>query len=243
MIDTILIDLDGTLLHFSQKAFISAYFAELGKVFTRLGMDVKKSSEAVWAGTKAMMENDGSALNSVRFWSAFAGYLSLDSDSIAGVEAACDAFYTNEFNAVRSVVIPSEIPERLIRSLQTKGYTVVLATNPLFPACAVETRLGWTGLAPGDFRLVTDYSCSAYCKPNPGYFREILSKIGKEPEQCIMAGNNPLEDMSAGALGIETWLVTDCLENESDVDITCFRRGPLAEFEKFIIPPLNAFGV
>lgn len=234
MIDTILIDLDGTLLHFSQKAFIDAYFAKLGKVFAGMGMDAGTSVKAVWAGTKAMVLNDGSRTNAERFWAEFAGYMSLTDEQCRDVEAACDSFYVNEFDTVKSVMIPNDVAGRLVRALHSKGYTVVLATNPLFPACAVSTRLKWIGLTEQDFLLTTNYSNSSYCKPNPEYYREVFAKLGKAPEQCLMAGNNPAEDMIAGLLGAETFLVTDCLENENGADITQFRHGTLAEFEAHI---------
>lgn len=235
MIDIIMFDLDGTLLRFSQDAFISVYFSELGKMFSSLDMDAELSVKAVWAGTKAMMLNDGSKLNSQRFWETFTGHMRLEREKLRLVEAACDSFYVNEFNAAKSVIDPTDVSKRLVRALAAKGYTVVLATNPLFPACAVATRLKWVGLEMHDFQLVTHYENSTYCKPNPGYFREIYAKINREPHQCLMAGNNPAEDMSAGAFGSETFLVTDCLENTENVDITTFRRGTLAELETYLM--------
>jgi len=227
-------DLDGTLLQFEQKAFISAYFAELKKVFVGLGMDAELSIEGVWTGTKAMVLNDGAKLNTERFWQAFSEHLGLIGEPLRNVEAACDRFYSNEFNAVKSVMTPSDIPRRLVRGLASKGYGIVLATNPMFPQCAVESRLGWIGLELRDFQLVTHYANSAYCKPNPGYYGEIFTKIKKAPEQCLMAGNSPADDMCAGALGVETFLVTGYLENEADEDITTFHRGTLAELETYL---------
>jgi hypothetical protein len=50
-----------------------------------------------------------------------------------------------------------------------------------------------------------------------------------------MAGNSPAEDMCVGALGAETFLVTDYLENEAGLDITTFRRGTLAELEQYLL--------
>jgi len=234
MIDTILFDLDGTLIQYEQKAFIDAYFAELGKVFVKNGMDEKLAIIGVWAGTKAMVLNDGTALNIERFWQAFSKHMDIPHELIGSVEAACDRFYTNEFNAVKAVMIPSDIPERLVRVMAAKGYGVVLATNPMFPECAVESRLGWIGLKLRDFRLVTHYANSTFCKPNPGYYREILGKINKTPQQCLMVGNNPVEDMCAGELGMGTFLVTGYMENEAGADITAFRRGSLAELEAYL---------
>ena len=37
------------------------------------------------------------------------------------------------------------------------GYKVVLATNPIFPAIATESRMRWAGLAPEDFDYYTTY--------------------------------------------------------------------------------------
>ena len=236
MIDTVMLDLDGTLLKISQQAFMEVYLNELQKVFARLGMDVEMSVKALWAGTKAMVINDGGKLNRVRFWNAFADFTKLDDDKLKVIEAECDRFYENEFNTVKSVMTePVNIAERLVRTLTSRGYSVVLATNPLFPACAVTTRLEWLGLLPKDFLHITHYANSTYCKPNPGYYREILEAVNKNPEQCLMAGNNVNEDMSADALGIETFLVTDCLENEACADITAFRNGSLTELETYLM--------
>jgi len=235
MIDTILFDLDGTLLKVSQEAFAGVYFRELRKVFARLGMDPELSVKALWAGTKAMVQNDGSKLNSQRFWEVFADFAGLDDAKLRIVEYECDRFYINEFNAVKTVTEPDSISQRLVRALASKGYDLVLATNPLFPACAITTRLEWIGLLPQDFKYITHYANSTFCKPNPGYFREILKVINKEPEHCIMVGNSANEDMSAGALGIQTFLVTDYLENESGADITVFRNGSLIELETLLM--------
>jgi FMN phosphatase YigB (HAD superfamily) len=235
MINTIMFDLDGTLLKFSQDAFIGAYFKEIHHVFSGLGLDANLSVKAIWVGTKAMISNDGSTLNANRFWEAFAEFMKLDSDKIKTVEKACEDFYENEFDAVKSIMEPNDISKRLVNEMLSKGYDIVLATNPLFPACAVTTRLGWLGLQPQDFLLVTHYANSTYCKPNPGYYREILQKINKAPEQCIMIGNSIDEDMSVGALGVETFLVTDHLENSSGADIGKFRHGTLAELESYLM--------
>ena len=235
MVDTVLLDLDGTLLHFSQKDFVAVYFSEIGKVFAKMGYDVGLSIEAVWVGTKAMILNDGSTLNAHRFWEGFAEHMGVAGERVALIEEGCDSFYANEFNAVRSVLTPCDIPRRLVSGLASKGYGVVLATNPLFPLCAVQSRLGWAGLDAGDFMLVTHYANSTFCKPNPGYYREIFTKIGREPQQCLMAGNNPAEDMPAGLLGAETFLVTDCLENEAGIDIAPYRSGSLAELELYLM--------
>jgi FMN phosphatase YigB (HAD superfamily) len=234
MINTLLFDLDGTLLQFSQKAFINAYFSELGKVFAKMNMDAELAIKAVWAGTKAMFVNDGTVTNSARFWAVFAEFLGVSEEERAAIEAACDKFYVNEFDSIKSIVTPNEIPKKLVREMAAKGYSLALVTNPLFPACGVETRLSWLGLEPRDFIHVCHYNNCSFSKPHLGFYREVLAEIGKTPEQCLMIGNNPIEDMCVGELGIEAFLVTDCLENDTDADITAFKRGSLEELEEFL---------
>ena len=235
MIDTIMFDLDGTLVRFDQDDFIKTYFSELSKVFVQLGLDAEKAVKAVWAGTKAMVLNDGSVYNTQRFWESFSGFMGIEGERLEAIETACDNFYSNEFNIAKSVVKHSDIPARLVRAMAAKGYTVVLATNPLFPPCAVDSRLGWIELHRDDFKLITHYENSSFCKPNPEYYQDVLTKIGKTPEQCIMVGNNPAEDMCVSQLGMEVFLVTDFMENEAGVDISVYRQGTMEELEEFLM--------
>jgi len=235
MIDTIMFDLDGTLCRFIQDDFLDSYFKELSKVFIRLGLDANAAVKGVWAGTKAMVQNDGSVLNIERFWNAFSDSMGIEGELLKVVEAACDSFYSNEFNAVKSVVKQSDIPRRLVRTMAARGYCVILATNPFFPPCAVDSRLGWIGLDKHDFKLITHYENSTFCKPNPGYYREVFSKIGKSPGQCLMVGNNPAEDICVSELGAEVFLVTDFMENEEGIDIAPFRRGTIEDLEAFLM--------
>jgi FMN phosphatase YigB (HAD superfamily) len=104
----------------------------------------------------------------------------------------------------------------------------------LFPECGITTRLSWIGLSSSDFKLVTHYANSRFCKPNPGYYNEIFKEIGKKPQECLMVGNSPLEDMSVGKLGAETFLVNECVENESGIDVSEFRRGTLEELGEYL---------
>jgi len=228
-------DLDGTLVRFNQDEFLNTYFNELRKVFLNLGLDADAAVKGVWVGTKAMVLNDGSVPNIQRFWNAFSEYMNIDGEQLKDVEAACDNFYSNEFNIAKKVVKQSDVPKRIVRTMAERGYFIVLATNPYFPPCAVDSRLAWIGLDKQDFTLVTHYENSSYCKPNPDYYHQVLSKISKVPEQCIMIGNNPAEDMCASELGMEVFLVTDFIENEAGIDITPYRHGTIEELEAFLL--------
>ena len=55
----ILFDLDGTLLPMDNNVFVKGYFKELAKKLSPIGLEPDKLIETVWAGTKAMVKNDG----------------------------------------------------------------------------------------------------------------------------------------------------------------------------------------
>ena len=228
--NTVLFDLDGTLLPMTQDAFIEAYFQRLAVKFVALGLEAEKSIQAVWAGTKAMMKNDGSVSNATRFWSGFSAFYGGLEDRLKELEAETDRFYSSEFNGVRDIITPTELSLKLISTLKSKGYTVALATNPLFPPQAVASRLAWIGLTLEHFSLHTDYHNARFCKPNPGYYRDIFAALGVEPAQCLMVGNTVTEDMCAARLGCETYLVTDYLENPEGGDYSMYPQGTLADF-------------
>ena len=67
------------------------------------------------------------------------------------------------------------------------------------------------------------------CKPNPQYYREITGRLGLDPARCLMIGNDVAEDMIAKTLGMDTFLVTDCLINSKNEDLSGYRRGTLQE--------------
>ena len=114
------------------------------------------------------------------------------------------------------------------------GLRAILATNPLFPAAATLSRIRWAGMEPEDFEWVTTYENSSYCKPNPQYYQEILERTGLKPEECLMVGNDAVEDTAALAIGIPVFLLTDCLINKGQADISLYPNGEFRDLEAFL---------
>ncbi len=100
MITTVMFDLDGTLLPLVQEEFVRVYFGELCKKLAPLGYNPDETVKAVWAGTKAMMKNDGSRPNTDVFWEVFNSMFS----GMPDAKPYCDEFYTNEFNKARCIL-------------------------------------------------------------------------------------------------------------------------------------------
>jgi len=204
----ILFDMDGTLLPMDMEAFMKVYFKELGAVVAPLGISMEAFVPAIWAGTKAMVKNDGAKKNIDVFWDVFCTLTHADR---AAVEPLCDAFYTTDFHKARTATGENPLAVEAVRLAREKAEKVVLATNPLFPMAGQITRMGWVGLSPADFDLVTSYESDRFCKPNPAYYQDICERIGVKPEDCLMIGNDDREDMHcAASLGMDTYLTTDC---------------------------------
>ena len=230
-VDTVLFDLDGTLLPIDQDLFVKSYFAELAKKVAPLGYDPGSLVAAVVAGTRAMAENDGSMTNAERFWDVFTGLLG---PGIRKHEPVFEDFYRNEFNKVGVLASPTPKAAYCVRTLKQKGYDLVLATNPLFPMVGTLARMGWAGVDPSDFSLITTYEDCRYCKPNRGYFEDIAARMGKAHGQCLMVGNDADEDLVAQDLGMDVFLLTDCLINKSGRDVSSYRKGGFNELLMFI---------
>lgn len=229
-ITTVMFDLDGTLLPMELENFTNTYFALLAQKAAPYGYDPNSLTAAVWKGTKAMIANDGSMPNDARFWQVFAGVLG---ERVLEMRSVFDSFYANEFHGARSAVWENPLAKKAVEGLRAQGRQVVLATNPLFPAVGVATRLSWLGLGLEDFALVTTYENSSYCKPNPAYFVQILEKLGRRGEECLMVGNDTEEDvLAAQKVGVEAYLVTDCL-NGKDEGVEPAGRGSFGDFMEF----------
>ena len=68
MITTLLFDLDGTLLPMNQDDFANAYLRGLAMAAVPSGYEPQAFSEAVIAGTYAMVKNNGISTNEEVFW-------------------------------------------------------------------------------------------------------------------------------------------------------------------------------
>lgn len=226
-----LFDLDGTLLPMDQEQFIEIYFMGVAKKLIPYGMDPKTFINTIKEGTMAMIYNDGTMSNEERFWNTVIG---LQGKKIRDLEPVFLDYYRNEFNEARASTTINPLAKECIKHLKNMGYRIILATNPLFPPIATHNRIKWAGLDPEDFELITTYDNSSYCKPNIKYYEEILNKLGVKSNQCIMVGNNVKEDMIASTIGIDTFLVTDCLLNPENKDISQYKNGTMSEFYEFI---------
>ena len=231
MIKVVMFDLDGTLLPMDQDIFVKVYFGGLGKKLEPFGYDAKKVADAVMHGVGAMIKNDGKETNEVVFWNKFAELLGEDVRKYTDV---FEEYYNNEFQKVREVCGFSKHAKEVVSLVKEKGFRVVLATSPMFPKIATESRIKWAGLMPEDFEIYTTYEDYNFAKPSLGYYKDVISRLGVKPEECVMVGNDVLEDMISSELGVKTFLLTDCLINRKNLDYSKYEQGGFEELIEFI---------
>ena len=230
-ITTILFDLDGTLLPMDQDLFVKAYFTGLAKKLGPYSYNPEDLIKNIWSGTKAMITNTGETTNEEVFWKVFRD---IYGESVTDHMPVFEDFYKNEFQEAKASCGFNPLASETIEYIKSLGFRVALATNPIFPAIATESRTRWAGLKPEDFELYTTYENSSYCKPNPKYYLEVIKKLGVEPEECLMVGNDVNEDMVAKKLGMKVFLLTDCLINADNKDISEYPSGGFEELREYI---------
>lgn len=129
----VLFDLDGTLLPMDQERFTKTYFQLLAAKLVPLGYDPAKLVDSIWAGTAAMVKNDGSCTNEEAFWRVFS---QIYGEASLKDKPYIDTFYAEEFNQAKAACGFAPAAAETVDLLRTAGKTVVLATNPIFPAVA-----------------------------------------------------------------------------------------------------------
>ena len=211
-LSAILFDLDGTLLPMDNDHFTEVYFSYLARAAYPWGyQDTEQLIAAIWKGVSAMVKNDGSRSNSQAFWDIFQAVTGKDA---APVFPKFDRFYETDFHKAKEATQPTPLAKEALSLARAKAEYVILATNPIFPRNADETRLSWLGLSCEDFDLVTDYDNCGFCKPNPEYYRQILRDFDLDPASCLMIGNDVDEDiLAAEKAGVPGFLLTDHVIN------------------------------
>lgn len=210
-IKTLLFDLDDTLLGNNMDAFLPRYFALLGEYARSLFPDSQRFLQELLVGTQAMIQNtDRSLTNRDVFWRVFAGRTGLDP---VATEAFFDQFYEEAFPALAGVTECRPAAARIVAEALASGYQVAVATNPLFPARAIQHRLAWAGLPVGDtnFAFITSYENMHATKPQTAYYEEILRHLGAQAMETLMVGDDWKNDVEpAAALGIRVyWIAPD----------------------------------
>ena len=228
-INTILFDLDGTLLSIDMKEFEEIYYTSLSNAFKSI-IAPDNFMAILYSSMKAMVKNKEKRTNEEVFMSVMKEHVG---EELPAFQKHFIHYYENDFSVLRDAVNKNTDMLEALEILKEKGYELVIATNPLFPKFAIDQRIQWAELVHEDFSHITYFEDSHYCKPNVEYYSEILETIGKNPQECMMVGNDAEEDLAAGALGITTYLITNHLLNRKSLEYTADHEGTYKDFLMF----------
>jgi FMN phosphatase YigB (HAD superfamily) len=198
----ILLDLDGTLLGNNMDTFLPQYLQRLAAYVSDI-LPPEQFLEDLLYATDVMLNNDGRTTNEELFGATFYPRVG---HSRQELEPVFMRFYADVFPTLQVYTQTKPLARQVVQAAFGRGWDVVIATNPLFPATAIEQRLEWAGVADFPYRLVTTYENSRACKPNLLYFEGIIKTIGRPADRCLMVGDEDM-DMVAARLGMATFLV------------------------------------
>lgn len=231
MIKTLLLDLDGTLLPVETEDFIQKYL-ELVAVKLSEITDPTSGVKHLLSSTKHMIENKNPNLtNKEVFVKDFTSRVRCSENIIMKL---FHSFYTNEYKSLKKCVKNNREINKIISILNDKKLELVLATNPVFPQAAVKERLRWINAHNLPFKLVCSYENMHFCKPHIEYYEEILSLVQKNPEECLMVGNDTREDLAAKKIGIKTFLIENYLINNTPCELQPDYKGNYTDFITFL---------
>lgn len=201
----VLFDMDGTLLGVDMyQVFLPGYMKRLGD-FVAGRADTQYFIKQILAATDTMVTNeDPSMTNAEVFSRHFFGATGWKAEEWMPL---FDQFYQEEFGKLQPLTKKEPYAAAAVNAVIDKGCDAVLATNPVFPLAAMQHRMRWGDFDKVPFRLITSYENMHACKPNPQYYLEILAKIGCQPGEAMMVGNDVEEDLVASSLGMKTFLV------------------------------------
>ncbi|MGE5221355.1 MAG: DinB family protein [Omnitrophica WOR_2 bacterium] len=210
MTQTLLLDLDDTLLGNPMDTFVRVYTRALAKQFTAY-VEPGKLIQCLLLATGKMAANQRPDRTMEEVFDAeFYPAIGVTKEEVAGT---IEAFYRDVFPTFKDLTEYWPEAVRLVEGAFERGYQVGIATNPLFPRSAIIQRLEWAGLSPEKypFILIPDYQTFHFAKPNPAYFAEWLAQAGWPEGPVIMVGDAlDMDILSARQMGLSAyWIPRD----------------------------------
>ena len=205
---TVLFDLDDTLLSNNIDTFIPGYLKALGKTLAELTSN--QVIQPLLAATQKMSESNSPEKTLEQIFDK--NFYPQIGVSKAQLRDTIDHFYNDVYPELKMTTQP--IPEAisLINRLIDEGYSIAIATRPLFPRTAIIQRLAWAGLPVEKypFAIIPSFESFHFSKPNPAFFAELLAQIGWPDQPAVMVGNTLEDDiLPAAQFNIPSFWLTD----------------------------------
>jgi len=221
-------DLDGTLIEYVSVERAISYFAEFARFLgTELDLDESQGEQLINGAVGAMFDPHPGRTNQQAFDDYYRVGLGERFDP-ARFQAAFAQFFENIFPTLQSNERPAPHGRSAVQSCLDRGLTVAVASQPIFSAAAIKARLAWAGLSDLGIPLASSSENAFTTKPELNYYQEIASRFSARPHECLMVGNEDLNDMSASQVGMTTFYVGD--QSRSSHNNHWSGAGTLADF-------------
>jgi len=229
---TLLLDLDGTLLDIEVSFFLGPMVEAMHDCFRDI-LDMDRFRRGLFGGTEAIMVEsrpDGET-NLDGFNRIFSDFTGMD---ITDIENRFRQFYSDVYPTLSSYGRPVGGALEFLSRAEKEGYTLCLATNPIFPTSAVHERVRWSGLDPEVFCFIPGLENMRTCKPRVDYYLELSSILDVVPSTCLMVGNDVQQDLSASEAGMGTFLVEGQIIDRGTSNFEPDARGSLEDLGRLL---------
>ena len=225
----VLFDLDDTLLENNMDRFLKGYFGLLAPHVAHL-VPPDKFIPALLAATHTMVEHaDLAVTNQQAFIADFFPRVGRTAEEMMPV---FDDFYATQFGKLRHLTHSRPEARAAVQAAFDAGCDVVIATNPLFPETAIRQRMEWADVGDFPYKLVTSYEAVHSAKPHTRYYAEIVRRLGREPGECVMVGDDWHNDIAPAAhAGLRTYWLNTADDAPSNLPTV---RGTLAQFDEWL---------
>lgn len=201
----ILFDLDGTLLEVNMDRFLDEYLAGMAEELAPM-VEPDSLPEIVQQIVRnVLLDTRPQYTNEEVFWQQFEALSGVGKQHLS---PAVQAFHQRRLPQLAHLGEPAAGGRQAVNAARRGTDRLVLATQPLYPKAAIGERVRWAGLGPDEFNFITTFENMSTCKPWPQYYADILAALGvTDPSRVLMVGNDPILDMAAGSVGVQTFLL------------------------------------
>jgi FMN phosphatase YigB (HAD superfamily) len=202
-IDTLLFDLDGTLVDQVQPGSPLQFTSLVIRRFWGL-TNPWRTWVAGRAAVHALQNHQSEMTNFEAMIAEFCRHAPVPPEA---VRERVLALSEHDFPAMAWRFGPIPGARETLMLARDLGFRLVLATNPTVPLPMTRHRLAWAGLADIEWAYLTHPQIMTRTKPDVAYYHELLAKLACGPERCLMVGNDFRKDLPAMEAGIRTFLL------------------------------------
>lgn len=204
MVNTLLLDLDGTLCTMDKVRFMKRYMTDMAEHFKDIIPVDSFAPHIMKSSAFASSHPSPNYSWGEVFINHFAEGFGLKANGMLG---RFMDFFVKDFPQYCSMVTPHPLTAKLLQITAEKGYKLACASNCLMPKIAIEERMRCCGIDPARFDFIPGMEYMHHSKPNPLFFQEIADNLGVEPGDCLVVGNDMDEDMCAADIGMKTFFI------------------------------------